>query len=73
MFGFIKKLFGLPTVEEKQTAQMPYKIETPVAPVAPVAPATEVKPVATKKKPTKTAGEKKPAVKTKIARSKKSK
>lgn len=31
MFGFVKKLLGLPTEAEKAAAAAPYKVEAPIA------------------------------------------
>jgi hypothetical protein len=68
MLGFIKKLFGSKPAET--VAEVPYKVETPVA-VVPPSTTVESFPVEAGKK--KTSGEKKPAVKAKKAPAKKTK
>lgn len=69
MLGFIKKFFGSkPTVSP--CSDVPYKVEAPVA-VVPPSTTVEPFPVETVKKTP--AGEKKPAVKAKTARTKKPK
>jgi hypothetical protein len=66
MLGFIKKLFGSNSAET--VAEVPYKVEAPVA-VVPPSTTVESFPVETVEK--KPSGEKKPAVKAKTARAKK--
>ena len=67
MLNFIKKLFGSKTSEP---TPVPYKVEAPVAVVPPSTNVDSYFPVEKSKK--KPAGEKKPAVRAKTARTKKS-
>jgi hypothetical protein len=71
MLGFIKKLFGNNPVES--TANVPYKVEAPVAVVPPSNTVSSVPVESAKKAPAakKPAGAKKPAVQAKTARAKK--
>jgi hypothetical protein len=68
MLGFIKKLFGSTPAET--VAEVPYKVEAPVA-VVPPSTTVESFPVETAEK--KPSGEKKPATKAKKAPAKKPK
>lgn len=77
MLGFLKKLLGAKPAQDN--AEVPYKVEAPVAVVPPTSTVSdfpfpkpqEEKPVAKKTQAKKPAGEKKPAVKAKTARTKK--